>query len=98
MKKTLLATLITMTSFSAFAGTSASALEASHQPFSSIEPINSSSWYINPVDYGMTPEQFLENIIKIHEMKTNEYQKLCENTIFSAPKFSIENYLSLLLN
>ncbi|MEZ9071057.1 DUF1254 domain-containing protein [Vibrio splendidus] len=60
MKKTLLATLITMTSFSAFAGTSASALEASHQPFSSIEPINSSSWDINPVNYGMTPEQFLE--------------------------------------
>ncbi|MEZ8989734.1 DUF1254 domain-containing protein [Vibrio breoganii] len=49
MRKTIISTLVALTSSAALA-----------VPFDSIEPINSAEWDINPAEYGMTAEQFLE--------------------------------------
>lgn len=69
MKKTLIATLITGLSSFAIA-----------QPFDAIEPINSSNWDINPQDYSMTAEQFIESE-SLHFMK-NMAQREGINGIF----------------
>ncbi|GEA51485.1 hypothetical protein VIN01S_22890 [Vibrio inusitatus NBRC 102082] len=49
MRKTIISTLVALTSSAAIA-----------IPFDSIEPIDSSNWDVNPANFGMTAEQFLE--------------------------------------
>ncbi|RJG48394.1 DUF1254 domain-containing protein [Motilimonas pumila] len=69
MNKTLIATLL--------AGCSGLAIA---QPFDAINPIDSSNWDINPQDYGMTAEQFIESE-SLHFMK-NMAQREGINGIF----------------
>lgn len=60
MKKTLLAGFITaLTCNAAIAMSNSTPYD--NTPFSSIDPIDSSSWTIDPVKLGMTAEQFLES-------------------------------------